>query len=181
MTFADCTRKETESNQKYTLISTTWRQAKKLKMSNSAAKGCFITQTSGLILLFLAVVLTVGVGLIVHFTSTKSGATHCNCIYPASTSGLPHQRRTRKSSFVIHWDKKWTNVSTFFTIFIYADTKNNILVTLCNCLLWQLFSKIKTKLTFLYNRSIDKYRLSKNLQWQKSHIKWQFNEQSMGY
>ena len=43
-------------------------------MSNSKGKGCFVTQTSGLILLFLAVVLTVGVGLIVHFTSTKSGS-----------------------------------------------------------------------------------------------------------
>ena len=68
-------------------------------MSNSAAKGCFITQTSGLILLFLAVVLTVGVALIVHFTSTKSGATHCNYIYPALTSGLDKQRKDSQIQF----------------------------------------------------------------------------------
>ena len=68
-------------------------------MSNSAGKGCFITQTSGFIFIFLAVVLTVGVALIVHFTSTKSGATHCNCIYPASTSGLDKQREGSQIQF----------------------------------------------------------------------------------
>ena len=65
-------------------------------MSTTEGKGCFVTQTSGFILLFLAVVLTVGVGLIVHFTSTKSGATHCNCIYPA---GLDEQTKDSQIQF----------------------------------------------------------------------------------
>ena len=68
-------------------------------MSNSKGKSCFATQTSGFILLFLAVVLTVGVSLIVHFTSTKSGSTHCNCIYPASTSGLDKQTKHSQIQF----------------------------------------------------------------------------------
>ena len=68
-------------------------------MSPTEGKGCFVTQTSGFILLFLAVVLTVGVALIVHFTSTKSGATHCNCIYPALTSELDKQTKDSQIQF----------------------------------------------------------------------------------
>ena len=68
-------------------------------MKSSEEKGCFVTQTSGFILLFLAVVLTVGVGLIVHFTSTKSGATHCKCIYPVSNSELHKQTKDSQIQF----------------------------------------------------------------------------------
>ena len=68
-------------------------------MSTTEGKGCFVTQTAGFILLSLAVVLTVGVALIVHFTSTKSGATYCNCIYPGLTSELDKQTKDSQIQF----------------------------------------------------------------------------------
>ena len=64
-----------------------------MKMRSKERKGCFVTETSGFILLSLVVVLAVGVGLIVYFTSTKSGTTHFNCIYPAATPELNEQTK----------------------------------------------------------------------------------------
>ena len=86
-------------------------------MSKRERKGCFVTQTSGYILLFLAVVLTVGVGLIVHFTSTKSGATHCNCIYPELTSELDKQTKDSQIQFCNSLGKKENKCKYIVNIF----------------------------------------------------------------
>ena len=48
--------------------------------------GCFVSKTTGIILIVLAILLAVAVGLLVHFTSKNGNSTNCHCNFSGSTS-----------------------------------------------------------------------------------------------
>ena len=48
--------------------------------------GCFVSKTTGILLIVLAIILAVAVGILVHFTSKRGNSTQCHCMFPGSTS-----------------------------------------------------------------------------------------------
>ena len=113
-----------------------------LKMGKADEKGCFLTQTSGFILLLSVTVLTVGVGLIVHFTTTKSETTHCNCIYPASTSELEKQTKDSQIQFCNSLGKKEKTCKYI----VYTFSRGFYIGVLLTSCMQQVFFKIRLNL-----------------------------------
>ena len=61
--------------------------------------GCFLSKTTGILLIVLAIILAVAVGILVHFTSKKGNSTHCHCMFPGSTSVQDSQSQESQIQF----------------------------------------------------------------------------------
>ena len=61
--------------------------------------GCFVSKTTGIILIVLAILLAVAVGLLVHFTSKNGNSTNCHCMFSGSTSIQDKQSRESQIEF----------------------------------------------------------------------------------
>lgn len=77
------------------------------ELTNGQAKkgGCFVSTTTGFILTFLAAVLAVGVGIIVHFAG--NGQTfECKCTYPGAIGGSSGQSQSTPKPAMVQC-KEW--------------------------------------------------------------------------
>ena len=61
--------------------------------------GCFVSKTTAILLIVLAILLAVAVGVLVHFTSKNGNATHCHCMFPGSDSIEDTQSRESQMNF----------------------------------------------------------------------------------
>ena len=62
-------------------------------------RGCFISQSTGIFLIVLAILLAVAVGLLVHYTAKKGNSAHCHCMFPGVTSVTDLQTRESQLQF----------------------------------------------------------------------------------